>query len=205
MSNFEKQQTIFNEFIENTKDRFDLIIKDGVNLIFDENFIQFDNLLRIRIHKNNLLPEIIFMNSIKTPDDFKMTKNIIESFDEICSILREYVTMYYHLNNNFCDKSLSTDENYKICLAAIKEIELNNPQLLNEKIYFITKNEMDVKFYLSIDCYGGAKKRDVDISYIAIDDEYQPIVIGSYKIDKNDFASDVAYQLANNVCSHLNK
>ena len=99
MSNFEKQQTIFNEFIENTKDRFDLIIKDGVNLIFDENFIQFDNLLRIRIHKNNLLPEIIFMNSIKTPDEFKMTKNIIESFDEICSILREYVTMYYHLNN----------------------------------------------------------------------------------------------------------
>ena len=48
MTNFEKQKAIFDEFIENIQDRFNLIIKDGINIVFDKDYIMFDELILVR-------------------------------------------------------------------------------------------------------------------------------------------------------------
>ena len=111
MTNFEKQKKIFDEFIENIQDRFNLIIKDGVNIIFDKDYIMFDELILVRYSIRNLIPELMFRDSIKTPGQFAMLRNIINNFEEITSILKEYMTLYLHMND-FKDKGLSDDEEY---------------------------------------------------------------------------------------------
>ena len=60
MTNFEKQKAIFDEFIENIQDRFNLIIKDGVNIVFDKDYIMFDELILVRYSIRNLIPEVMF-------------------------------------------------------------------------------------------------------------------------------------------------
>lgn len=206
MTNFEKQKAIFDEFIENTQDRFNLIIRDGVNIIFDKDYIMFDELITIRYSIRNLIPEMMFRDSIKTPSQFAMLRNIITNFDEITSILKEYMTLYLHMND-FTDKGLSTDEEYNLILNGIKDIQKNNPDALNGRTFFIkseTHKEKKYNIYLSIDIYGRAKKKDADISYQIMDVETsETTTINSYKIDKEDLAGDIAYQVSNHKCTHI--
>lgn len=206
MTNFEKQKAIFDEFIENIQDRFNLIIKDNVHIIFDKDYIMFDELILIRYSIRNLIPEIMFRSSIKTPDQFAMLRNIMNNFDEITSILKEYMTLYLHMND-FTDKGLSSDEDYNLILNGIKDIQQNNPDALNGRTFFIKTledNDKKLNIYLSIDVYGRAKKKDVDMSYQIIDVETSECTtINEYKIDKNDLAGDIAYQVSNHKCTHM--
>ena len=208
LTNFEKQQQIFNEFIENTQDRFDLIIRDGVNIIFDKNFIQFDDLVVIRSSIRNLIPEVIFKNNISEPAQFQMVKNILDNFDEVCSVLKEYMTLYTHMSEDFSDRGVSSDENYMQIVDGIKGIAQNNPDALNGRLFFIKKDKNEageiIEFRLSIDCYGSTKKTDADISYLITNTATgESTNICNYKIDKNDMPGDIAYQVANQVCSHI--
>lgn len=208
LTNFEKQQNIFNEFIENTQDRFDLIVKDGVSIVFDKNFIQFDDLVVIRSSIKNLIPEVIFKDSIREPSQFQMVKNILDNFDEICSVLREYMTLYTHMSENFKDRGVSSDENYVQIREGIEDIAKNNPDALNGRLFFIKREQNadgeDIEFRLSIDCYGSTKKTDADISYLITNcASGESTNICNYKIDKNDMASDIAYQVANQICTHI--
>lgn len=206
MTNFEKQKKVFDEFIENIQDRFDLLIKDGVNIVFDKDFMMFDQLIVIRYSIRNLIPEIIFHGPIRTPDQFAMLRNVINNFDEIVSILKEYMTLYLHMND-FSDKGLSTDEEYNLVLNGLKDIQKNNPEALNGRTFFIQQQEHNGKkynIYLSIDVYGGAKKKDADISYQISDIETgETTSINTYKIDKNDMAGDVAWQVSHHECTHI--
>lgn len=208
LTNFEKQQNIFNEFLENTQDRFDLIIKDGVTIVFDEDFIQFDNLIVIQSTIRNLIPRVIFKDVIDTPAKFQMIKNIFDNFDEITITLREYMTLYTHISSDFKDRGLSTDDNYQLIKNGIQEIATNAASDLNGRIFFI-KNDTNadgelIEFRLSIDCYGSTKKTDADISYLITNKTTgETTNICPYKIDKNDMPGDIAYQIAHHVCSHL--
>lgn len=206
MTNFEKQKKIFDEFIENIQDRFNLIIKDGVNIIFDKDYIMFDELILVRYSIRNLIPELMFRDSIKTPGQFAMLRNIINNFEEITSILKEYMTLYLHMND-FKDKGLSDDEEYNLILNGIKDIQKNNPDALNGRVFFIKSeehNRQKYNIYLSIDIYGRAKKKDADLSYQITNVETDDTTtINSYKIDKNDLAGDIAYQVSKHKCTHI--
>lgn len=206
MNNYEKQKEIFNEFLENTQDRFNLIIKDNVNIIFDKDNIMFDGLVTIRYSIRNLTPEIIFMDIIKTPAQVAMLRNILNNFDEVVSILKEYITLYLHMSD-FSDKGLSQDEDYNLILNGIKDTQKNNPDALNGRVFFIKRQEHNSRMYsiyLSIDIYGRAKKKDADLSYQITDVETgETTTINSYKIDKDDLAGDIAYQVSHHDCTHI--
>lgn len=206
MTNFEKQKKIFDEFIENIRDRFDLIIKDGVNIVFDKDYIMFDELILVRYSIRNLIPELMFRDSIKTPAQFAMLRNIVTNFDEITSILKEYMTLYLHMND-FKDKGLSSDEEYKLIENGIKDIQKNNPDALNGRVFFIKSEEHKgekYNIYLSIDIYGRAKKKDADLSYqITNVNTEETTTINTYKIDKDDLAGDIAYQVSKQQCTHI--
>lgn len=206
MTNFEKQKAIFDEFIENIQDRFNLIIKDGVNIVFDKDYIMFDELILVRYSIRNLIPEVMFRDSIKTPAQFAMLRNIINNFEEITSILKEYMTLYLHMND-FKDKGISSDEEYNLIVNGIQDIQKNNPDALNGRVFFIKTEEHKGKtynIYLSIDIYGRAKKKDADLSYqITNTKTEETTTINSYKIDKDDLAGDIAYQVSKHVCTHI--
>lgn len=206
MTNFEKQKAIFDEFIENIQDRFNLIIKDGVNIVFDKDYIMFDELILVRYLIRNLIPEVVFRDSIKTPAQFAMLRNIINNFEEITSILKEYMTLYLHMND-FKDKGISSDEEYNLIVNGIQDIQKNNPDALNGRVFFIKTEEHKgetYNIYLSIDIYGRAKKKDADLSYqITNTKTEETTTINSYKIDKDDLAGDIAYQVSKHVCTHI--
>ena len=46
-TDFERQRTVFDEFIEDTRDRYDAIIRDGVQIIFGTSSFNFDNLVTV--------------------------------------------------------------------------------------------------------------------------------------------------------------
>ena len=83
----------------------------------------------------------------------------------------------------------------------------NNPDALNGRVFFIKSEEHKgekYNIYLSIDIYGRAKKKDADLSYqITNVNTEETTTINTYKIDKDDLAGDIAYQVSKQQCTHI--
>ena len=109
--------------------------------------------------------------------------------------------------NDFKDKGISSDEEYNLIMNGIQDIQKNNPDALNGRVFFIKTEEHKgetYNIYLSIDIYGRAKKKDADLSYqITNTKTEETTTINSYKIDKDDLAGDIAYQVSKHICTHI--
>lgn len=211
MTDFERQRNIFNEFIENTQDRFDLIIKDGVNILFQNNCLIFDGLVKITYTFEKYLPVLNLIKPAETTQDLELIRNIINNYQEICDTIRQYVTMYNHFND-FIDKTIDSN-------TAVSEIKRNIENIINfgqinDQKFFIKSEKVDESglvydFYLHVVNYGSVKKIEVDMEYVIIvtnpeTGETQESQLWPYKVNKTLFVGDVATQLIQKKCLHAN-
>lgn len=209
MTDFERQRNIFNEFIENTQDRFDLIIKDGVNIIFQNNHLIFDELVKITYTFEKYLPTLSLIKPAETVQEMQLLQNIIANYPEICDTIRQYVTMYNHFAD-FIDKTIDSN-------VAVSEIKKNIEDIIkfgqiNGQKFFIKseKNEENgnvYDFYLHVINYGSTKKIEVDMEYVIVitdpkTNETNENHMWPYKVNKTFFVGDIATQLTEKKCIH---
>lgn len=202
---FELQKKQFDDFCEELQDRFDLIIHDGVEIVFDKDFIQFDNLIVVRYSPKNPTPEIIVKDHIKNPGQFKLLKAVVDNFKEIVTSLKTYIMLFNH-TEVIKDRSITGDEHYRLVFDAIHEIEKENPSVLTGKTFFIKCLEADPKkrIYLTITKYGMLKKNFTDMTYTLVNSETGDVDhFGEYSVQNHEVAGDIAYQVANHVMSHF--
>lgn len=199
---YERQKRAFLEFLDEVQDRFDLIIHDNVQIIFDESSLTFDNKVLIRYSIKTVTPEVLFLDSLKTKQDFELAKAILDNYTEICSWLKRYVTIFNHLSE-LTDKGLSSDDIY---VAACKNIDemINENDINGQKFFIKTQGENnDIQVYLEVENYGSSHKLTVDLCYLIIMPDGTENKISHYSIEKDKFISDVASQLSNRYCTHL--
>lgn len=204
---FEHQKKQFNDYCEELQDRFDLILHDGVEVVFDKDFIQFDDLIVVRYSPRNPTPELIVKGHIKNPGQFKLLKNVVNNFPEIITCIKTYITLFNH-TEVIKDRSVTGDEHYRIVFDALHEIEKENPSVLTGKTFFIKCLEADPtkRVYLSIDKYGQLKKNCTDLSYVLVDSETgSEDHFGGYTLQNHEVAGDIAYQVSNHIMSHFDE
>lgn len=205
MTFFEQQKKQFQDYCEELQDRFDLIIHEGVEIVFDKDFIQFDNLIVVRYSTKNVNPEIIVKDIIRNPNQFRLLKAVTDNFKEIVSCIKTYIILFNHCNV-IKNKEITGDENYRLIFEGINEIARENPTVLTNRQFFIKKSEKDPnkRIYLSIDKYGQFKKTTSNLSYVMVDSETgESENFGEYTIENEHLAGDIAYQVSNHVLSHL--
>lgn len=206
MTFFEQQKKQFQEYCEELQDRFDLIIHEGVEIVFDKDFIQFDNLIVVRYSTKNVNPEIIVKDIIRNPIQFKLLKAVVDNFKEIVSCIKTYILLFNHVSV-IKNKEITGDENYRLIFEGINEIIKENPSVLTGKTFFLKKSEKDYgdkRIYLSIDKFGQFKKTTTNLSYMMVDTETGDTDhFSDYVIENENLAGDIAFQVSNHVLTHL--
>lgn len=205
MTFFEQQKQQFQEYCEELQDRFDLILHEGVEIVFDKDFIQFDNLIVVRYSPKNVNPEIVVKDIIRNPNQFRLLKAVVDNFKEIVASIKTYIILFNHVSV-IKNREITGDENYRLIFEGIKEMSHDNPSVLSNKQFFIKKSEQDPnkRIYLSIDKYGQFKKTTTDLSYVMVDSETgETEHFGDYVIDNTDVPGDIAYQVSNHILTHL--
>ena len=199
---YQNQKQYFEEFVEDIQDRLDLIIQDGIQVVFTENSLRLNEMVVIRYNLDTVTPEVLMIESLKTRENIRFMKNIMDNYDELCDILKKYVMLFNHLED-FTDKS---DDSDMVMLAAKENLEtlIRNDEIDGQK--FLLKSEETpegkVTIYLMVENYGSTRKNNVDMCYYVESPEGNS-KMGHYQISKEDFSGDVAYQLVNRKCSHL--
>ena len=201
MNAFERQKAIFNEFCEDVQDRFDLIIRDGVNIIFQESSLTFDQKIMVRYTLNSVVPELLLLDSLKSRQEIEMLRNIMNNYDEICEYLKRYVMIFNQIQN-FKDQGSSDDEVY---VAACKNIQMmvDNKEINGQKFFIKTFEKKNVDIYLLVENFGSTQKKMADLCYEVVDPENGTTHINHYQVKKEDFVTDVANQIATQKCTHL--
>lgn len=202
ITDYQRQQKIFSDFTEETQDRFDAIIKDGVLVVFDVNSITFDQKFMIKFSFKKLIPELLIIEPVATKEDIEILRNILNNFDEISDYLKQYVTMFNHLKD-FTDTTEDSEVTEK--LRSNIESMIENNQIDNQKFFIKTETEGDntVDFYLIVENYGSSRKFDVDMAYYVNSSVAGSSTIGHYRISKDQFIGDVVTQLVKCKCTHL--
>lgn len=199
---FERQRQIFNEFVENVQDRFDLIIKDGVQIIFQESSLTFDQKIMVRYTLNSVVPELLLLDALKSSEEITMLKNIVNNYQEVCEYLKRYVMIFNHLQS-FKDQGVSDDIVYTETCRNIQTM-IDEKDINGQKFFIKTYGENnDVDVYLEVENYGSPQKKMVDMCYMVIDPENGTTRINRYQVKKEDFVTDVASQIATQKCTHL--
>lgn len=201
MNAFERQKAIFNEFCEDVQDRFDLIIRDGVNIIFQESSLTFDQKIMVRYTLNSVVPELLLLDSLKSRQEIEMLRNIMNNYGEICEYLKRYVMIFNHIQK-FKDQGSSDDEVY---VAACKNIQMmvDNKEINGQKFFIKAFEKKNVDIYLLVENFGSTQKKMVDMCYEVVDPENGTTRINRYQVKKEDFVTDVASQIATQKCTHL--
>lgn len=202
MSPFEIQKIGFQEFCENLQDRLDLILRDGIQIVFNESSLILDNKIMIRYSLESLVPEVLLLDGLKTQTEVDLMKNVMNNYLELCDYLKHYITIFNHLSD-FKMQGATDDEIFQAACKNIKNmIELNE---INGQKFFIktTGDKNDTQVFLEVENYGSSHKLMVDMCYLIIDPENGTTRISHYQVEKRDFVEDVAGQLSTQKCTHL--
>lgn len=202
MSPFEKQKRGFQEFCENLQDRFDLILQDGIQIVFNESSLILNNKIMIRYSLEALVPEVLLLDGLKTPAEIDLMKNVMNNYPEICDYLKHYITLFNHLSD-FKMQGATDDEIFQAACKSIQNmIDLN--EIHGQKFFVKTTGDNnDIQVFLEVENYGSSHKLMVDMCYLIIDPENGETRISHYQIDKREFVEDVAGQLSTQKCTHL--
>ena len=202
-TNFERQKQVFNTFIEDTKDRLDLIIKDGIDVIFDTSSINLGNIVKVTYDLTTIVPQIEFLCKLSTPDEREIASNVINNYDEIAFIIKQYTLMFNHMSSNFSSNAECTSEDYG---KVVKEIEtlVSCQDFCIDGFKAFVKTEGIYDYYLHVDNYGTTMKAKVNMSYLEINSKTkEEMHVGHYTIAKDEFATDFAHQLITGECTHI--
>lgn len=206
ISVFEQQKEYFNDFVDEFQDRLNLLISDGIEIIFDKTFVQLNDIIVINFSKRTLMVELFLKEKVYKTKDIQILKNVVDNFDEISSMFKKYLLIFNHLSQ-FKNFATSDNEYYALIRDGLKDIQVNDPFSLNGKIFYLLESEYNnhnYKIYVKIDSFGSIKKKCADISYILEDTETnEQQFVCRYSIPKDQFAEDLGYQLAYKKCTHL--
>lgn len=207
MNNFELHLRAFQNFIDETEDRLQLIIDDKAQLVFNENFIMINvesgELAKLSYEKMYPSVEILIPISRST---IEIIKNIANNAEELLDIIKQYKMMLNQNKKNFETTAIMTDE-VKIFADEIRKIETNRLSYTGLQFFLARKdlNGTNINVYIIVKDYGGPKRLRSTVQYYTIDDEGNQQVIGEYTIDKHELVNDIAYQVVTGKIIHQNE
>jgi hypothetical protein len=203
LTNFEKQKSVFQNAIEDIKDRFDALITDEVELVFDNNAFIYPGVLKVVYESDSyLVPEIVIEKPLATERSRTIVAKVIENFTEISDKIKSYCMMLNHIKHDFASVA-ETDECIDKTIAELKSI-IESPEFDVDTFKVYIKSEGKFDYYLSIENIGATTKMHVDMAYIEVDTETQKQQkIFHYSIVKHEFLKDTAHQIVTGVCTHI--